>query len=178
MKALVGAFNQEKALVGAFSVIVQPVVEPMDRFAALMQTPVCYILFPVCSLARVYQIRDWMIGSDNIKMQMQMFEAFQVSALCPVSISSYELQIFSVSRNINGLLMTEFKKWRAPKAAGRTAAPRRDRAPKTTWRPWGTWTTTRGRSSATARSICWEPPSRPRAWCRWCPHRGAGQEQT
>ena len=35
MKALVGAFNQEKALVGAFSVIVQQVVEPMDRFAAL-----------------------------------------------------------------------------------------------------------------------------------------------
>ena len=35
MKALIGAFNQEKALVGAFSVIVQPVVEPMDRFAAL-----------------------------------------------------------------------------------------------------------------------------------------------
>ena len=38
MKALVGAFNQEKALVGAFSVIVQPVVEPMDRFAALVNT--------------------------------------------------------------------------------------------------------------------------------------------
>ena len=37
-KALVGAFNQEKALVGAFSVIVQPVVEPMDRFAALHNT--------------------------------------------------------------------------------------------------------------------------------------------
>ena len=36
MKALVGAFNQEKALVGAFSVIVQPVVESMDRFAALL----------------------------------------------------------------------------------------------------------------------------------------------
>ena len=36
MKALVGAFNQEKALVGAFSVIVQPVVEPMDRFTALI----------------------------------------------------------------------------------------------------------------------------------------------
>ena len=29
-------FHQEKALVGAFSVIVQPVVEPMDRFAALI----------------------------------------------------------------------------------------------------------------------------------------------
>ena len=38
MKALVGAFNQEKALVGAFSVIVQPVVEPMDRFAALLSS--------------------------------------------------------------------------------------------------------------------------------------------
>ena len=36
MKALVGAFNQEKALVGAFSMIVQPVVEPMDRFTALI----------------------------------------------------------------------------------------------------------------------------------------------
>ena len=39
MKALVGAFNQEKALVGAFSVIVKPVVEPMDRFAELVFTP-------------------------------------------------------------------------------------------------------------------------------------------
>ena len=38
MKELVGAFNQKKALVGAFSVIVQPVVEPMDRFAALLYT--------------------------------------------------------------------------------------------------------------------------------------------
>ena len=38
MKAVVAAFNQEKALVGAFSVIVQPVVEPMDRFAALFRT--------------------------------------------------------------------------------------------------------------------------------------------
>ena len=36
MKTVVAAFNQEKALVGAFSVIVQPVVEPMDRFAALV----------------------------------------------------------------------------------------------------------------------------------------------
>ena len=35
MKALVGAFKQEKALVGAFSVIVQPVVEPMEHYTAL-----------------------------------------------------------------------------------------------------------------------------------------------
>ena len=38
MKLLLGAFNQEKALVGASSVIVQPAVEPMDRFAALVWT--------------------------------------------------------------------------------------------------------------------------------------------
>ena len=38
MKALVGAFNQEKVLVGAFSVIVQSVVEPMDCFTALLVT--------------------------------------------------------------------------------------------------------------------------------------------
>ena len=39
MKAVVAAFNQEKALVGAFSVIVQPVVESMDRFTALLRIP-------------------------------------------------------------------------------------------------------------------------------------------
>ena len=38
MKALVGAFNQEKVIVGAVSVIVKPVVEPMDHFTALLLT--------------------------------------------------------------------------------------------------------------------------------------------
>ena len=37
MKAVVAAFNQEKALVGAFSVIVQPVVEPMELYTALFR---------------------------------------------------------------------------------------------------------------------------------------------
>ena len=32
------AFNQEKALVGAFFVIVQPVVEPMEHYTALTRT--------------------------------------------------------------------------------------------------------------------------------------------
>ena len=36
VKALVGAFNQEKALVGAFSAIVQ--LHPINRFAALVST--------------------------------------------------------------------------------------------------------------------------------------------
>ena len=35
VKAVVAAFNQEKAQVGAFSVIVQPVVEPMEHYTAL-----------------------------------------------------------------------------------------------------------------------------------------------
>ena len=34
----VAAFNQEKALVGAFSVIVQPVVKPMEHYTALHVT--------------------------------------------------------------------------------------------------------------------------------------------
>ena len=38
MKAVVAAFNQEKALVGAFSVIVQQVVEPMEHYTALNTT--------------------------------------------------------------------------------------------------------------------------------------------
>ena len=36
MKAVVAAFNQEKALVGAFSVIVQLYRSPINRFAALV----------------------------------------------------------------------------------------------------------------------------------------------
>ena len=40
MKALVGAFNQEKALVGAFSVIVQLVVEAMEHYTALVVTDI------------------------------------------------------------------------------------------------------------------------------------------
>ena len=38
MSAVVAAFNQEKALVGALSVIVQPVVEPMEHYTALVNT--------------------------------------------------------------------------------------------------------------------------------------------
>ena len=57
MKALVGAFNQEKALVGAFSVIRQPVVEPMDRFAALVLS-VCRVLLVL--------VRVWEEGGKKV----------------------------------------------------------------------------------------------------------------
>ena len=50
MEAVVGAFNKEKALVGAFSVIVQPVVEPMDRFTAL----IVHLQFPIVWAAALF----------------------------------------------------------------------------------------------------------------------------
>ena len=67
MKALVGAFNQEKALVevGAFSVIIQPVVEPMDRFAALTTTQ---LLLARCRAAQAHTRAR--AGLDNAKQIM------------------------------------------------------------------------------------------------------------
>ena len=58
MKALVGAFNQEKALVGAFSVIVQPVVEPMEQYTALI-----YFLASTqhCIVSRGEQTAGWQL---------------------------------------------------------------------------------------------------------------------
>ena len=55
MKAVVAAFNQEEALIGAFSVIVQPVVEPMDRFTALIRS--CF-LTSVTSPPPLERMRD------------------------------------------------------------------------------------------------------------------------
>ena len=54
MKALVGVFNQEKALVGAFSVIVQPVVKPMGRFATLS-------LYPIMAKVGIRQMTGGMV---------------------------------------------------------------------------------------------------------------------
>ena len=51
MKAVVAAFNQEKALVGAFSVIVQPVVEPMEHYTALNFT-----------LLQIFKFKHGMMG--------------------------------------------------------------------------------------------------------------------
>ena len=71
MKALVGAFNQEKALVGAFSVIVQPVVEPMDRFTTLVRR-----LLEEVSLEMVA------VHQDEVEMVLQM-ELLVTPALLP-----------------------------------------------------------------------------------------------
>ena len=69
MKVLVGAFNQEKALVGAFSVIVQPVVEPMDHFTAL----VCCLgeaQIIHCGLISVKKLVIGLIGVDPGNMDL------------------------------------------------------------------------------------------------------------
>ena len=71
MKALVGAFNQEKALVGAFSVIVQSVVEPMDRFTALVH--IYSILHSAFQLSdRVSDIdRKIVMVSDKLNLMVE-----------------------------------------------------------------------------------------------------------
>ena len=61
MKAVVAAFNQEKALVGAFSVFVQPVVEPMDRFTALLKAEASKM---VAVLAAEYEAEEE-LGEDR-----------------------------------------------------------------------------------------------------------------
>ena len=53
--AVVAAFNQEKALVGAFSMIVQPVVEPIIRFAALVLSCALHSEGSAAALARCKQ---------------------------------------------------------------------------------------------------------------------------
>ena len=58
MKALVGAVNQEKALLGAFSVIVQPVVEPMDRFTALARMLISLVEFQSRNILRLVAFHE------------------------------------------------------------------------------------------------------------------------
>ena len=63
MKALVGAFNQEEALAGAFSVIVQPVVEPMEHYTALVITRT--ITKTITVLSRLFQKVDQWMSKDE-----------------------------------------------------------------------------------------------------------------
>ena len=55
-------FNQEKALVGAFSVIVQPVVEPMDRFTALI-TGLAYLENMMKRSAGFGELRHYLLAT-------------------------------------------------------------------------------------------------------------------
>ena len=59
MKVLVGAFNQEKALVGAFSVIVQPVVELMEHYTALILNTTSPTALPVAEAGKKSLKSSW-----------------------------------------------------------------------------------------------------------------------
>ena len=71
MKALIGAFNQEKALVEAFSVIVQPVVEPMYSFTALVLN---------CLPARVLHLSTKMLNCLCLGFSMYLHDN---GCICP-----------------------------------------------------------------------------------------------
>ena len=58
---LIGAFNQQKALVGAFSVIVQPVVEPIEHYTALLVTEVIYGLGQKRGSFSIFNIGCWLV---------------------------------------------------------------------------------------------------------------------
>ena len=80
MIALVGAFNQEKALVGAFSVIVQPVVEPMDRFAALV-------------------LSFYFLTSKNVRLQTALKGFVQGRSVIIASASNYWTRLLERKNN-------------------------------------------------------------------------------
>ena len=88
MKALVGAFNQEKALVVAFSVIVQPVVEPMDRFAALI-------------LSRVVQ-NVWGVTVQGRRIYKQKGIEIWARPIMPVYRAKYSYAIVFLNRRTDG----------------------------------------------------------------------------
>ena len=98
MKALVGAFNQEKALVGAFLVIVQPVVEPMDRFTALII--VCRVVGEMFHQIRMYTCIAYMVANiffllgdtdlcedrhNNMALSMALMFFYQAALWCKLS---------------------------------------------------------------------------------------------
>ena len=93
MKALVGAFNQEKALVGAFSVIVQPVVEPMDRFTALVQDPAAG--------------PSWTPGNQQLYHGHQLYSS-SGSASSDQNTSSTDYSLAPL-RSVQGLFCTKYE---------------------------------------------------------------------
>ena len=80
MKALVGAFNQEKALVGAFSVIVQPVVKPMDRFTALVRSILDYEIeiYPLDAEEKQYSALNMNYSVAGFKLVLARKMSFYV----------------------------------------------------------------------------------------------------
>ena len=74
MKAVVAAFNQEKALVGAFSVIVQPVVEPMEHYTALLLLLLALVL-DVALYLRVAHLDAGVELEGAARLQVELVQA-------------------------------------------------------------------------------------------------------
>ena len=118
MKALVGAFNQEKALVGAFSVIVQPVVEPMEHYSALPRFPLFggwkthYVIgYNVPSYEYLFYSSDKHVLNmrlvDHIFDDM-LVEETEVKVILPEGVS--DIKVSAVKRSIGsttGCIITE-----------------------------------------------------------------------
>ena len=85
MIAVVAAFNQEKALVGAFSVIAQPVVEPMDRFTALEQIMFYAESYGYYDLRLAFGARTFIESFDFLKRKRRD----QKVRTCSVGILNY-----------------------------------------------------------------------------------------
>ena len=88
MKAVVAAFNQEKALVEAFSVIVQPVV---DRFAALvliffadLVSDVTTVVIPVSGPYLLYLGCDVANMSGAVYLKLNKREQLMVPGRCDI----------------------------------------------------------------------------------------------
>ena len=92
MKAVVAAFNQEKALVGAFSVIVQPVVETMDRFEALIVTH--RDLYSVTHAGRTLASLQFYVSGAASTAEDGLTSLYDTVSVCSVSpTSSAALQL-------------------------------------------------------------------------------------
>ena len=111
MKALVGAFNQEKALVGAFSVIVQPVVEPMDRFAALINMQINWWV-PVCLIETSRdQIRIHFVLIPPPSWQQRATNTKQWGSKELARVSSHWFYFHSFFHNLNMVLNSISTNW-------------------------------------------------------------------
>ena len=137
MKVLVGAFNQEKALVGAFSVIVQPVVEPMEHYTALVMTvgrlpgdPGARVLRPLprpgAGGRDVQHQRGGPVRRPHDLRPGQSSVATVIS-ICPQSQShmpSFKLDLLFEARNLS------------QNSGGRVSSCRLCLAASWCWRPW------------------------------------------
>ena len=101
MTALVGAFSQEKALIGAFSVIVQPVVEPMEHYTALVITRT--ITKTITVLSRLFQKVDQWMSKDEQQdndARKKLEDANQVNIIMSWNCNNRETRVANLQENI------------------------------------------------------------------------------